>query len=145
MRISSRTPGGRPSRYPVCGSELRVEPSPKSNDALCPKCGSLLWVSPRGVARRIVCWGAGNSNIAPHFTPRSAQVLLTLFFAAVSALVWHLGWLAGCTLGLPPFESSIVGSIALLVACGRLLELTRTLSNAIEEFRCGILELDECR
>ncbi len=45
MRISSRTPEGRPNRCPVCESEVVIDPSelPLFGDAPCPNCGSLLW------------------------------------------------------------------------------------------------------
>jgi hypothetical protein len=43
MTVSSRTPEGIPNRCPVCGSEMRIEPSMPGGDAPCPKCGSLVW------------------------------------------------------------------------------------------------------
>ena len=43
MVISSRTPEGRPNRCPVCGSNLKIEPSDSTGDAPCPHCGHLLW------------------------------------------------------------------------------------------------------
>jgi hypothetical protein len=43
MNISSRTPEGDPNRCPVCGNDLRLEPSQPPGDAPCPSCGSLLW------------------------------------------------------------------------------------------------------
>ena len=43
MVISSRTPEGRPNRCPVCGGEVRIEPSVLFGDAPCPRCGHLLW------------------------------------------------------------------------------------------------------
>jgi hypothetical protein len=43
MVISSRTPEGAPGRCPVCGSDVRIEPSLFWGDAPCPKCGTLLW------------------------------------------------------------------------------------------------------
>ena len=43
MNISSRTPEGDPNRCPVCGLELRLEPSRPPGDAPCPSCGCLLW------------------------------------------------------------------------------------------------------
>jgi hypothetical protein len=43
MVISSRTPEGAPGRCPVCGSDVRVDPSLSWGDAPCPECGSLLW------------------------------------------------------------------------------------------------------
>ncbi len=43
MVISSRTPEGSPNRCPVCGKDLRLEPSSPFGDAPCPHCGHLLW------------------------------------------------------------------------------------------------------
>lgn len=41
--ISSRTPEGTPNRCPVCGYQLKIEPSDPAGDAPCPRCGHLLW------------------------------------------------------------------------------------------------------
>ena len=41
--ISTRTPEGRPNHCPVCGSDLRIEPSGPAGDGPCPRCGHLLW------------------------------------------------------------------------------------------------------
>jgi serine/threonine protein kinase len=43
MIISSRTPEGLPNRCPVCGTNVRIEPSNPAGDAPCPQCGHLLW------------------------------------------------------------------------------------------------------
>ncbi len=43
MVISSRTPEGRPNHCPVCGFDLKIEPSDPAGDAPCPRCGHLLW------------------------------------------------------------------------------------------------------
>lgn len=43
MNISSQTPEGDPNRCPVCGRELRLEPSRPPGDAPCPSCGTLVW------------------------------------------------------------------------------------------------------
>jgi len=43
MVISSRTPEGVPNHCPVCGNDLRIEPSRPTLDAPCPHCGHLLW------------------------------------------------------------------------------------------------------
>ncbi len=47
MTISSRTPEGLPNRCPVCGAEVKLEPSWPAADACCPNCGSLLWYGER--------------------------------------------------------------------------------------------------
>lgn len=41
--ISSRTPEGQPSRCPLCGKQVVIEPSKLFGDATCPHCGQLLW------------------------------------------------------------------------------------------------------
>jgi PTS system nitrogen regulatory IIA component len=43
MEPASRTPEGKPNRYPLCGHEVRIEPSIPPGDAPCPNCGHLLW------------------------------------------------------------------------------------------------------
>jgi len=53
MKPSSRTPEGQPNRYPVCGNEIRIEPSHPAGDAPCPCCGHLLWF-PGFAVRRIL-------------------------------------------------------------------------------------------
>lgn len=51
MQPASRTPEGEPNRCPVCGKEVRLEPSRPPGDAPCPNCGHLLWFfSPVGPA-----------------------------------------------------------------------------------------------
>src|SRR5687768_13028604 len=44
MPVSSRTPEGFPVRCAVCGAESYVEPSLPPGDAVCPRCGQLVWV-----------------------------------------------------------------------------------------------------
>ena len=46
MEPSSRTPEGESHRCPVCGKDVRIEPSRPPGDAPCPHCGSLLWFEP---------------------------------------------------------------------------------------------------
>jgi hypothetical protein len=43
MVIGSRTPEGMPNRCPVCGKDIKLEPSKPTLDAPCPHCGHLLW------------------------------------------------------------------------------------------------------
>jgi hypothetical protein len=43
MEIASRTPEGLPNRCPVCGNDVKIEPSTPGGDAPCPHCGTLLW------------------------------------------------------------------------------------------------------
>jgi hypothetical protein len=49
MFISSRTPEGQPNYCPMCGLDLRIEPSDPAGDAPCPRCGVLLWFRPANV------------------------------------------------------------------------------------------------
>ena len=48
MTIASRTPEGRPNHCPVCGHDLKLEPSDPPGDAPCPRCGHLVWFSREG-------------------------------------------------------------------------------------------------
>lgn len=43
MESSSRTPEGQPNHCPLCGKDLRIDPSRPPGDAPCPHCGHLLW------------------------------------------------------------------------------------------------------
>ena len=43
VTISSRTPEGDPNVCPICGNDLRLEPSIDTRDGPCPSCGHLLW------------------------------------------------------------------------------------------------------
>lgn len=45
MQPASRTPEGEPNQCPICGKEVRLEPSRPPGDAPCPNCGHLLWFS----------------------------------------------------------------------------------------------------
>jgi serine/threonine protein kinase len=47
MEPSSRTPEGQPNFCPVCGHEIKVEPSQPTGDAPSPHCGRLLWFQNR--------------------------------------------------------------------------------------------------
>ena len=40
MNPSSRTPEGEPNQCPICGKEVRLEPSRPPGDAPCPNCGA---------------------------------------------------------------------------------------------------------
>ena len=55
MTISTRTPEGDPNRCPICGKEVRLEPSVNATntaDAPCPHCGCLMWFHSRVQAGR---------------------------------------------------------------------------------------------
>ena len=45
MNVSSRTPEGFPSECPLCGASTNLEFSQPPGDAVCPNCGSLVWLS----------------------------------------------------------------------------------------------------
>lgn len=63
MKPSSRASEGFPSRCPLCGAETNLEFSDPAGDALCPKCGHLLWLS----AELLSCFRArlaDKSNVA---------------------------------------------------------------------------------
>jgi hypothetical protein len=48
MEPASRTPEGERNCCPICGNEVRIEPSRPPGDAPCPHCGHLLWFGPKG-------------------------------------------------------------------------------------------------
>jgi hypothetical protein len=50
MEPASRTPEGETNHCPVCGHEVRLEPSRPPGDAPCPCCGHLLWFPPAASA-----------------------------------------------------------------------------------------------
>ena len=53
MNVSSRTPEGRWNACPLCGHEVRIEPSLDFGDAPCPHCGSLLYFLSKGDEARL--------------------------------------------------------------------------------------------
>ncbi len=53
MKPSSRTPEGQPNHCPVCGKDLKIEPSRPPGDAPCPHCGHLLWFQAGRTAEEI--------------------------------------------------------------------------------------------
>jgi hypothetical protein len=56
--IASRTPEGIPNHCPVCGYDLKLEPSRPALDAPCPHCGHLVWFlqeAPTSQQRLIQC------------------------------------------------------------------------------------------
>jgi hypothetical protein len=50
MEPASRTPEGEANCCPICGHEVRLEPSRPPGDAPCPCCGHLLWFPPAALA-----------------------------------------------------------------------------------------------
>jgi hypothetical protein len=70
MTISSRTPEGEPAACPLCGAEVRVEPSILIGDATCPRCGQWLWFV--HMAERTRLWDAHETQ------PLHARLLAVL-------------------------------------------------------------------
>jgi acyl carrier protein len=54
MPIASRTPEGWPNRCPVCGADIRIDPSQPAGDAPCPQCGQLIWFDPDDSRQRLL-------------------------------------------------------------------------------------------
>ena len=61
MIVSSRTPEGEPNTCPICGADVRIEPSLFFGDAPCPKCGTLLWFLNAGDRHRLYDYEATES------------------------------------------------------------------------------------
>jgi hypothetical protein len=70
---SSRTPEGPLNFCPVCGKHCRIEPSPESLDATCPRCGSLLWPDPRVGNSRLLSAGARPAGAERYWEPWTLQ------------------------------------------------------------------------
>src|SRR5262245_24857338 len=116
MSISSRTPEGTPHRCPVCGANVRIEPSHPGNDAPCPQCGNLL------------LFDHGAPRVGPGSDARSmvvqciAMIALAVLPAVVAAAC--LWWFAGPVgvLGLGSTEVFIIIFIGILLFGRRLPE-----------------------
>ncbi len=106
MTVSSRTPEGSPNRCPLCGREVRLEPSASGAriaDAPCPYCGCLLWFDGPGppkatdaiadVKRRIRGWLHHIEQLSDTATDADAYYkemltgLITML-AALGGAVW---------------------------------------------------------
>jgi hypothetical protein len=72
---SSRTPEGPLNFCPVCGKHCRMEPSPVSLDATCPRCGSLLWPDPLAGDSRLLPAGARPVGAERYWEPWTQQQL----------------------------------------------------------------------
>ncbi len=72
---SSRTPEGPLNFCPVCGKHCRIEPSPESLDATCPRCGSLLWPDPLAGDSRPLAAGARPVGAERYWEPWTPQQL----------------------------------------------------------------------
>lgn len=66
MEPVSRTPEGEPDRCPVCGKDVRIDPSRPPGDAPCPHCGHLLWLSAGHFERTTI--GPQSLCVATHQT-----------------------------------------------------------------------------
>jgi hypothetical protein len=65
---SSRTPEGDDNLCPVCGHDVRIDPTRPPGDAPCPHCGTLLWFSEHSAdsletQRAAVLWNRANAAI----------------------------------------------------------------------------------
>ncbi len=65
MVLSTRTPEGWPNRCPLCGKDVRIEPSPETLDAPCPHCGGLLWFASSGDVAPILDPSRSPSDLVP--------------------------------------------------------------------------------
>ena len=68
MQPSTRTPEGDHQRCPICGNEVRIDPTRPPGDAPCPHCGALLWFDehdPSPLDSRVASlWQRANSALA---------------------------------------------------------------------------------
>ena len=126
--ISSRTPEGVPNRCPLCGSDLRIEPSDPPGDAPCPNCGHLLWFNSQPQ------FSEPQISISKRFSLIYAALVLALvllygtpFLALVLLLLLelHLTW---------P-EYLILGVLAVLLFCRRLPDVGHYLGRQLIERR----------
>lgn len=104
--ISSRTPEGVPNRCPLCGTDLRLEPSNPPGDAPCPNCGHLLWFYPQPQAPS---------------TQRAAQRFSLVYAFPVIAIVLLL--VLQLQLSWP--EYIVLGILAILLFGRRLPDIGR--------------------
>lgn len=112
------TPGGIPSRCPICGELAVVLPSFPAGDAPCPRCGCLMWPEPprpRPTSRR---------SIAPK-TPRSFVIPLSAFIPGSNKPQQ------------PPSPGGAYQGRALVDLMGELTELRRRIADA-EADRRGV-------
>jgi hypothetical protein len=84
--ISSRTPEGPLNFCPICGTHCRIEPSLLTKDAVCPRCGSLLWFPHRAEAT-----SSADPAVVMRAGPQSAQ----------AARYWEPSWVPSLYFGTP--------------------------------------------
>jgi hypothetical protein len=97
MNPASRTPEGEPNQCPICGHEVRLEPSRPPGDAPCPYCGHLLWF---GLSKNPAAFSLSQAtDVFKAWTQQVAQVPddryfeelvlgLVKFMAARGGAVW---------------------------------------------------------
>ena len=101
MTPASRTPEGESNQCPVCGNEVRLEPSRPPGDAPCPCCGHLLWFASPSPSVKVLSAEAWNdlrfqlwaSHVAKAPDDRYLVELisgLAMFMAARRGAVWML-------------------------------------------------------
>jgi hypothetical protein len=97
MKPASRTPEGEPNWCPICGHEVRLEPSRPPGDAPCPYCGHLLWfAAPKRAetsrrAETLEVFKAWTQRVAQSPDDRYFEELvlwLVKFMAARAGAVW---------------------------------------------------------
>lgn len=104
MDIPTRTPEGWPGRCPTCGAEVCIDPSWPTRDAICPRCGTLVWLRPPAAT---VSW------------PGRVAGLGVMAIAIVSV------WLAGIAIGLTSADLCLSTFLGLLLFGRRVPELTQ--------------------
>ena len=141
MFISSRTPEGTPHRCPVCGADVRIEPSRPGNDAPCPQCGALLWFKPDAPSTApdfdsvLLCSTSRRPpGVLAQFLIGMAVIIgmAVAFSAIMAACFWYFG-LTGGLFGLGPTELFIIMFLGILLFGRRLPEMGRYFGRRIVE------------
>jgi hypothetical protein len=113
MTISSRTPEGEPQRCSVCGHEAPIELSAVSADALCPQCGSLLWLKQRRLPRRSL---GKRLRVARAITKVTISILLLLIaICLLATAMWLIAHPHFGPRGVNLVDISILGIIGLVL------------------------------
>src|SRR5262245_11621993 len=115
--VSSRTPEGLPNKCPLCGNELRIEPSNPPGDAPCPSCGHLLWFSGKK-PKRWLAW-KGEFHLVGLLVSAAALGICWIIFGS------ELGWV----------EYLVLGILAILLFGRRLPDVGHYLGRALVEKR----------
>jgi hypothetical protein len=123
MFISSRTPEGIPNRCPICGADVRIEPSKPSGDAPCPQCGALLWFRNGSVQTK-----RGISAVSTFVLGLTAMVAIVVGIASIIVVfVSYMGW----TGGLGRTEISIIVVLGILLFGRKLPETGRCIGELV--------------